>query len=176
MLGYIYRTTRDFTNIAVLRILYCLLVRSTLEFSSPVWSPCYSVHSNSIERIQHRALHMLGWRSGVLEFSDLSLETAFKLLPLSLRRQMYDIITLFKILNAKIDSFELLESININVPIYSLRNNEPFYPEFAGTNYLLNAPINRLQHQANELSSSIDLFCTNVHEIKNLFARIHFPP
>uniref|UniRef100_A0A8D8ZPX0 Uncharacterized protein n=1 Tax=Cacopsylla melanoneura TaxID=428564 RepID=A0A8D8ZPX0_9HEMI len=74
MLGFIFRSTRDFPDTLSFKILYCSLVRSVLEFSSCIWNPSYAFHSGRIERIQHRALRMLDGksRSSVLSSSSSS--------------------------------------------------------------------------------------------------------
>uniref|UniRef100_A0A8D8UTN6 Uncharacterized protein n=1 Tax=Cacopsylla melanoneura TaxID=428564 RepID=A0A8D8UTN6_9HEMI len=178
MLGFIFRSTRDFPDTLSFKILYCSLVRSVLEFSSCIWNPSYAFHSGRIERIQHRALRMLDGksRSSVLSSSSSSppyflLESSFNLLPLSIRREMFDMISFFNILHSDIDT-SLIESININVPGYSAtRHTFPFRPQFVSTNYLQNCPLTRFQRSANSLKDQIDFFSTSVSAIKIYYSR-----
>jgi len=44
MLGFVVRSTRDFTNTDCIKTLYISLVRSILEYCSVVWTPFYDVH------------------------------------------------------------------------------------------------------------------------------------
>ncbi|KAI5727912.1 hypothetical protein M8J77_008580 [Diaphorina citri] len=170
MLGFITRSTKDFSDSISFKVLYCSLVRSILEFSSCTWNPIYSYHSGRIEKIQHRALRILGRKARSLELSYQSLERSFNLLPLSIRREMYDIITLYNILNSKIDTPELLQSVNINVPGYvTTRSTMPFRPPFVRTNYLQNSPIIRFQRSANLIREHLDLFFTSASAIKQFY-------
>ncbi|KAL1447690.1 hypothetical protein WDU94_012381 [Cyamophila willieti] len=174
MLGFLFRSTKDFSNVLPLKILYCSLVRGILEFASPVWNPFYDIHSTALERIQHRALRFMA-RKFHLGFSSYKeVETALYLLPLSQRRTLYDIITFFKILISQIDSPHLLSNININAPARISRNPLPFNIPYARFNYLVNSPLIRFQRLANEHSDDLDLFCCTVPEIKSYFQNLHF--
>ncbi|KAI5720682.1 hypothetical protein M8J77_010286 [Diaphorina citri] len=57
------------------------------------------------------------------------------------RRSMYDAATFFNILHSKLDTPELLSTININIPTRSTRNPQPFNPPFVRANYLQNAAM-----------------------------------
>ncbi|KAL1446689.1 hypothetical protein WDU94_008915 [Cyamophila willieti] len=168
MLGFVTRSTKNFPDVLSLKILYCSLVRSSLEFASCVWSPLYNYHSSRIERIQHKALITMGRRSKSSDLSYDSLQKSFNLLPLSTRREMFDILTFFNILFSNIDTPELLGSININVPKYSApRHHLPFRPPFVRRNYLQHSPMIRLQRTANALD--IDLFSSTDNSIRNFY-------
>ncbi|KAI5724323.1 hypothetical protein M8J77_001317 [Diaphorina citri] len=161
MLGFVSRTTKDFRNVLSIKILYCALVRGILEFASCVWNPSNAYHSASIERIQNKALRIMGHKMGqphIPHSSYSSLQSSLELLPLSDRRSMYDAVTFFNILHSKLDTPELLSTININIPTRSTRNAQPFNPPFVRANYLQNAAMVRFQRTANELSRDIDFF------------------
>ncbi|KAL1446919.1 hypothetical protein WDU94_002705 [Cyamophila willieti] len=172
MLGFFVRSTRDFPDTLSFKTLYCSLVRNTLEFASCIWNPAYSYHSARIEQIQHRALKTLGWKSRSSDLSDISLQQSFNLLPLSVRREMFDMITLFNILHSNIDTPDLLSSININVPGYvTTRQTLPFRPPFVRTNYLQNSPLIRFQRSANMVRDHLDFFFTTSTTIRNYYSR-----
>lgn len=172
MLGFVVRSTRDFPDTLSFKILYCSLVRNTLEFASCIWNPVYSYNCARIEQIQHRALKTLGWKSHSSDLSDFSLQKTFNLLPLSVRREMFDMITLFNILQNNIDSPDLLSSINVNVPGYvTSRQTLPFRPPFVRTNYLQNSPLIRFQRSANMARDHLDLFSTTLTSIRNHYSR-----
>ena len=44
MLGFIFRNTKDFLNIDTIKLLYVSLVRSKLEYLTPIWCPFYTCH------------------------------------------------------------------------------------------------------------------------------------
>jgi hypothetical protein len=62
-LGFVLRNGRKFSDVDTLKPLYFTYVRSRLEYASIVWSPMYSIHILSLERVQCRFLkngvHML---------------------------------------------------------------------------------------------------------------------
>ncbi|CAH1381412.1 unnamed protein product, partial [Tenebrio molitor] len=53
-LGFVIRNGKLFDNPQTLLCLYKTYVRSTLEYASIVWSPCYKVHIWSLEKVQRR--------------------------------------------------------------------------------------------------------------------------
>ncbi|KAL1446030.1 hypothetical protein WDU94_001877 [Cyamophila willieti] len=169
MLGFVSRSTRELPGHLSFKILYCSLVRSILEFSSCSWNPAYQIYSGRIERIQHRALKILGRKSRSCDLSYPVLEKSFNLLPLSTRREMYDMVTFFNILHSKIQTSDLLQAINIHVPLRATRFSQPFTPPFVRTNYLQNSPLIRLQRLANNLSGDIDFFCTSINQIRHYY-------
>lgn len=69
VLGFIRRHASGFTDIYCLKTLFCSLVRSILEYASPVWSPFYVKHNLAIERIQKSflrfALRHLPWNDPI---------------------------------------------------------------------------------------------------------------
>lgn len=51
----------QFFGMGTIKIIYQLLVRSLLEFASPIWSPNYLVYKNKIESVQKQmVLFLLG--------------------------------------------------------------------------------------------------------------------
>lgn len=174
MLGFVTRSTKDLRDPLSFKILYCSLVRSILEFASCIWNPSYNYYSGRIERIQHHALKTLGRKMGLPNASYSNLGSSSNLLPLSARREMYDLISFINILQSKFDSPSLLQSINIHIPTRVTRNPLPFKPPFVRTNYLQNSPIIRFQRSANRLANSIesiDFFNSSNLFIKDLFSR-----
>ncbi|KAL1448200.1 hypothetical protein WDU94_003589 [Cyamophila willieti] len=111
MLGYLIRSSRDFTTVLPIKILYCSLVRGVLEFASPVWNPYYGIHNTSLERIQHRALHFMSKKMQISQFSYFAVESSLSLLPLSSRRTLYDLVTFYKILHSQVNTPQLLNGI-----------------------------------------------------------------
>ncbi|KAL1448143.1 hypothetical protein WDU94_012246 [Cyamophila willieti] len=171
MLGFISRSTKNFPDFLSFKILYCSLVRGVLEFASSVWNPSYSFHSGRIERIQHKALKTLGFKMRTPNESYEALEKTLDLLPLSIRREMYDMITFHKILHSALDTPDLLEGININAPRYYTRETLPFNPPYVRANYLQNSPLIRFQRSANKLREHLDLFSITSNQIRTFYSR-----
>ena len=66
-LRFTFRVTKSFKDVYCLKALFCALVRSHLEYCSPVWSPYYQNSIARIESIQRRfirfALRHLPWQN-----------------------------------------------------------------------------------------------------------------
>ncbi|KAI5717309.1 hypothetical protein M8J77_003646 [Diaphorina citri] len=176
VLGYVFRTCKDLPHVLSFKILFCSLVRGILEFASPIWNPSYSCHIQSLERIQHKALKMMAKKMRTPDLSYPALESSLKLLPLSDRRTMFDLISLHKILNGSFNAPVLNDSIIPNNPLYPTRNSIPFYPSFGRSNYVQNSPLIRFQRTANLMSSEIDVRTITIAGIKSHFlSRLHTP-
>ncbi|KAI5739687.1 hypothetical protein M8J77_022206 [Diaphorina citri] len=162
VLGYVFRTCKDLPHVLSFKILYCSLL--------------YSCHIQSLERIQHKGLKMMANKMRTPDLSYPALESSVKLLPLSDRRTMFDLISLHKILNGSFNSPVLNDSIIPNNPLYPTRNSIPFYPSFARSNYVQNSPLIRFQRTANLMSSEIDVRTITIAGIKSHFlSRLHAP-
>ena len=59
MLGFVYRTTKEFKDNTVLLTLYKSLVRSRLEYCSSIWSPSQQYLIDKVERVQSRLVRWL---------------------------------------------------------------------------------------------------------------------
>ncbi|KAI5725626.1 hypothetical protein M8J77_017865 [Diaphorina citri] len=175
VLGYVFRTCKDLPHVLSFKILFCSLGRGILEFASPIWNPSYSCHIQSLERIQHKALKMMAKKMRTPDLSYPALESSLKLLPLSDRRTMFDLISLHKILNGSFNSPVLNDSIIPNNPLYPTRNSIPFYPSFARSNYVQNSPLIRFQRTANLMSSEIDVRITIAGIKSHFLSRLHTP-
>ena len=60
--GFIYRNCSDFHNESTLKLLFCSLVRSRLEYGAVIWSPIYAVHRSSLEAVQRKFLKWLAFK------------------------------------------------------------------------------------------------------------------
>jgi len=63
---------------------------------------------------------------------------------LATRKNIIDLKFLYKVVNGIINSSELLNYLNFYVPQYQTRSTNTFYTQLHRTNYLINAPINRI--------------------------------
>ncbi|CAB4014177.1 RNA-directed DNA polymerase from mobile element jockey [Paramuricea clavata] len=95
MLGLLYRTLKDIDDNSVKRLLYFTWVRPTLEYASPVWSPYKKRNINKIEKVQRRASRLILGH----EVDYKSRLEKLHLLPLYMRREITDLVFLFKIIH-----------------------------------------------------------------------------
>ena len=99
MLGLLYRTSKDIDDNSVKRLLYLTWVRPTLEYASPVWSPYKRRNINKIEKVQRRASRLILGH----EVDYKSRLEKLHLLPLYMRREITDLVFLFKIIHELVD-------------------------------------------------------------------------
>lgn len=147
MLGFIIRSTKHFKMIKSLKILYCSLVRSHLEYASQVWNPQYQLYISKIEGVQKKFLRFLNYKCR-LNLSP-SYEINCKqqhLLPLTLRREASDLTFLLNIINGSMDCPELLSLIYFKLPVRtnSRRNHLKFYVDAGIANYRSNCYFYRV--------------------------------
>lgn len=171
--GFVIRQTKAFKQPEIPIMLFNCYVRSLLEYCSPVWNPYYDVHSKRIEALQSRFLYHLTYAKNkcrTLTSYDSRLKH-FKAFNLSTRREVADIVFIFKIINGFIDSPDLLDKFKISVPLRGNRplNKNTFALSNCRTNYGRNAPVNRLCRAYNKYCQDLDIFSTSVTCIKKQF-------
>lgn len=175
-LGFVIRNSRDFTDIATIRLLYCTFVRSKLEYACIIWSPLYKVHIKSLESVQRRFLKFLSFRlDGVYPprgFPDRELQSRFHLQSLNNRRAAHSVVYLHKILFGEVDCAEILSGINFRVPVAHLRSKALFLLPFARTNLMASSPLSRMYSNHGLIEDDVDiLFCTPA-SIHTAFSRL----
>ena len=167
LLGFVFRTLKDFNNINVLRDVYCAIVRSLLEYESSVWSPYYNAHIALLEKVQRKFLRVLGYKIG-LTYEDITyvkLHNLLNLKTLESRRKQADFAMLFKIINGIVDSSDLLNMISFHVLPRYTRYNNLFNVNYHITNYAFNNPLDRFCRLAIEWSE-IALFSLGFNRFK----------
>jgi len=139
-LGYINRCAKLFKHADTLKLLYCTLVRSQLEYAPMVWDPYQQNHNPLLERIQHRFLRNISFKLGKpMKFTDHNYDHLYadlNLMTLANRRILLGLSLLHKLLSGAIDCPELLEGIRLHVPVRSLRFNTLFHVEQHRTSYV----------------------------------------
>ena len=143
MLGLIKRTCKDLKDTATLKILFCSLVRSNLEYCSVVWSPFTKRDIGKLERIQRRATKFI-LKSNDQYYIRLR---GLKLLTLEQRRFLFDVTFLFNALNGYIDvDFSQFLDFYFQEYCYSFRHfdNRSLKKRFAGTNGLKDSFFHRI--------------------------------
>jgi len=174
-LGFINRCAKFFKHANTLKLLYCTLVRTQLEYASVVWDPYQQNHRILLERIQHRFLRNISFKLGQpMKFTDYNYDhllADLNLMTLANRRILFGLLLLHRILSGTVDCPELLESIRLHVPVKLLRSNPSFHVEQHRTSYGVNRPLNRLCALANEFSDRVDFFYTDFSLFRTIIGR-----
>lgn len=161
-LGFIIRNGRDFSNISTLKLLYTSFLRSKLEYASPVWQPCYNIHSSKLESVQRHFLKFLYLKTqGIyppIGFPQSDLLQMFSMSNLSERRNDFAINFLKKVIHYDIDCSEILQRLNFHIPRINSRHNQTFYLAIARTNILKFSPIYSMCSSYNHSQHDIDIF------------------
>lgn len=179
-LGFLMRSSMSFTKAKTIKIIYCMLVRSILEYASQIWNPCYDKYVLRIEQIQNKFIKFLCFTQKIkYKSSDyLILCKKFHLLPLSFRREIADITSLLSIANNTIDCPELLVNLKFNVPNRFVRFNPPIHIPLVNTNYRQNSFFWRASNAFNKLSKEtdleLDIFCTSVTSARQQLSKRFF--
>lgn len=159
LLGFIMRSTRGFQSPHSIVILYKSLVRPVLEYGSVIWSPHLIGHIEILNKIQLRFVRMLGTRLGYTflgtPVEDVMLH--FDLQPLPLRRQFFDLILLFKLVNGLLDCPDLLSIIDLVVPRGN-RSRTVFRRRFQPTYYAYNSGLARILRLGGVAATRVDFF------------------
>jgi len=164
MLGFINRNTQEFKNVFCLKNLYCSLERSSLEFSSLIWSQNLSTYFNELDIVQYKFLKRDAYINNI-PISRESFDTAqisIGLDTLSVRRQLADVLFIYDLLNGNIDCRYLLEQLGIRVPSYFSKSKELFIIPYHKNKSGADSFFSRALIIANNISTldSIDFFST----------------
>ena len=148
-LGFIMRSSKDFSKFETTICLYKALVRTRLEYASIVWNPSTKINTESTEKVQRRFLKCLVFRlDGVYPqrgFSQGNLLSRFGLMSLETRRKVAGMLFLRSLLNGAIDNPKLLAQITYRIQTIRSRNKDLFYVDKSRTNSLVNSPISWMQ-------------------------------
>lgn len=174
ILGFIFRTAKNFTDVYCLKALYCSLSRSILEYCSEVWSPSYNNGVERIESVQRRflrfALRRLPWRN---PFRLPSYENRCQLIdlePLHVRRNTARALFIADALQGRIDCPTILEQINLYAAPRALRNNLLLHLPLRRANYSMYGAVVGIQRVFNRVASYFD-FNTPRRILRRTFSR-----
>jgi hypothetical protein len=156
-LGFILRASSDFRSCESLLQLFITLVRSKLEYCSPVWNPFYEKYVTTIEKFQRKFVRICERR---FQYFDSS-----KLMSLSKRRELIDTCTLQKICVSAVDVPSLLTGVGLRVP-----SHRRYHKPFISTRHLTNAgfrnPLHRMLRVYNDNYSEVDIFAATPYTFK----------
>lgn len=164
-LGFILRTCKNFKNVDAIKSVYFAYTRSILEYACSIWSPQYIIHKSRLEKIQQKFVNYLNYQ---LRKPKISYEHSCKtygLLTLEDRRKLLDMSLLYDILNSHIDSPELLQSVEFNLPSRRTRHTPMLHIPAHSSNYASNSVLTRIARTHNTYFGDIDIF----HQSKRVF-------
>ena len=169
MLGFVLRNSKMFRNHNTKIILYNSLVRSILEYGSVVWRPHYATHCLRIERVQKRFLYHLAFAHGrAKEINSYSKKlTYFKMHTLNNRRDLLDLMYLYKCLKGTNDNPDLISKLRFNVPYrYPRKPITLLVRPLRRTVLGRNSPISRLSQIFNDHKEVLDPFRDTLYKYK----------
>ena len=160
MLGFIKRFSYHFKDPYTIKTLFVSYVRSILEYCSIVWSPYQEVHINRIESVQKQflvfALRKLNWASYPLPSYEsrcmlINIETLKK------RRETTMITFVNDMISQRVNSPNLLETLNFYAPSRPLRTRNIFTNNNYRSLYAKHGPINSIMNAYNKHCEIIDV-------------------
>ncbi|CAK1598938.1 unnamed protein product [Parnassius mnemosyne] len=158
MLGFVTRITKSFKHKDTLTCLYQSLVRSHLEYVSPVWNPFYSVYEDKIEKVQKKFLRIVNYRMHSPRVSYENLLTKYQMLSLKDRRTLIDATTFRNICVGEIKCSQLLSEVRFRIPPKNTRSKNLFHIPKTRTNIGKRAPVRRMCVLHNKMLNDIDMF------------------
>ncbi|XP_060873016.1 uncharacterized protein LOC132946913 [Metopolophium dirhodum] len=149
-LGFKRRHSTNFSSANCLLALYNALVRSVIEYGSIVWSPYTTVDICRIDRVQNSFMRFAGYCLNIPhpphDYGPLS--QALRLVPLSVRRDNFDITFIQRLIEGQVDAPRLLGELRFRIPS-NTRLQCNFYIPTNKSNFSRNAPLTRMMHNAN---------------------------
>ena len=147
-------------------------VRSILEFGCVVWAGAAVSHLKRLERVQHKFLMWLAScsdkRSDNLDY--LVLLSHFKVRSIKSRFVQHDLMFLFHVHHARLDSTVLLGAFGLNVPGRSTRSSVLWHVPRARVNTVQRSLYTRIPSTCNSLlqsDSSVDFFTSSSYSYKS---------
>lgn len=118
MLGFVIRNCKVFRRYKTKILIYNSLVRSVLEYCTVVWRPHYATHSLRLERVQKRFLRHLSFSADkAIKAASYNVRLRhFRMQSLESRRNIADVMFLFKVLRNDIDCPQLLATLSLRAP------------------------------------------------------------
>ncbi|XP_046666434.1 uncharacterized protein LOC124358186 [Homalodisca vitripennis] len=146
-----------------------------LEYGSVIWSPYQFNHIAQLQGVQERFIRMLGSRLGftyrTTPISEVEVESQFNLLPLHRRRQLTDLVTLFKLVNGLLDCPGLLSGIDFSIS-RGTRSMTIFRRRYHPTYYAYHSGLSRLLRTGGDAAPHVDFFNETVASFKRKVASL----
>lgn len=177
-LGFLFRVTKDFKSIKTLKILFCSLVRSHLEYASQVWNPRYVKYIDLLEKPQRKFLKFINFKHNIFSSDYVDSCKRQHILPLIKRREAADLSFLHSIVLNLIDCPSLLSKVKLLVPVRLAcrRKYLKLHAPLCRTNYRQNSFFIRTANLFNsEYSENVDLFTMRRNIFKIMIYNEFFP-
>lgn len=173
-LGFIIRSSTHFST-QTIKMIYCSLVRSSLEYCSIVWSPYYNVHIDNVEKVQKKFLRYIAYKQGITrdEYEYRDILVHLNISTLEQRRCNALLLFLHKLLNGNVDSPQLLGEISLNSTSRLTRNKFLFHIPFHSTNYGYHSPLSNMLRLGNTYNNLLDLFNPSLNSFKSKLRRLN---
>ncbi|KAG8316280.1 hypothetical protein J6590_055023 [Homalodisca vitripennis] len=128
---------------------------------------CIGTPKHILEALQRRFLRLIGVRLGFayLDVSVEELSSNLNLSPLALRRDVADVVLLWKIVNGRMNCPDLLAEIDLRVPA-NTRSRDLLGRRYHSTNFDFNSPFARFIRLGNQVASGCDLFFDGLHQVR----------
>ena len=158
-----------------MKLLYCSLVRSRLEYASLVWDPLSKVHIDCLERIQKKILRLLYYKKhGIYPHylnhpvSTANLAAEFHLTPLEVRRMQSKILFVRALISGEMDFPYGLGCVLLNAGPVALRQRRQFRPAIAKVGFHRQSPMIACLEAAESFSGVIDFFHDSSSSIRKI--------
>lgn len=167
-LGFVIRTSRNFQRPETVIYLYNTLVRSQLEYASPIWSPHYKDYILRVERIQRRFTRYL-FRKFHIPYLDYDGRLhVLGLQSLGLRRLVADGILLHKIVNGALIT-SVNREISIRVNPFNVRNMGLFGIKTHSINCAFFNILPRTMRLYNKIFGAVDILNRPSNDFKKVW-------
>ena len=147
-------------------------IRSTLEYGCVVWAGAAVTHLKRLERVQHKFLMWLASNSDnpIDSIDYRTLLSHFNVRSIKARFAQYDLMFIFHIHHARIDSPDLLRAFGLSVPRRPTRSLALWHVPFARVNTVLRDVFTRTPSLCNSFLNSdttVDFFTSTVFSFKS---------
>ena len=170
-LGFVSRNSADFADPSTLRYLYITLVLPHLEYASVIWAPRWEKYRTQLERVQHRFLRLLAYKTGQplarFDHNYGPVMSRANIRSLEHRRRVTDLAFLYRILNGMVDNPRVLALVNFNVPVRASRHTLLFKSQDYSSWVGHVDPLHRLSGLANRYHGDIDFFADTFSSFKS---------
>lgn len=172
MYGFVMRSSRDFVRPSTFLMLYKCLVRSQLEYATPIWNPHYLKYENKLEMVQKKFLRGMNFKCYHSKIPYTDLLEKYKILSLESRRLLLDVMMLHGLCHNRFDCIDITNKICLTVPRTVIRRGARmprlFHLDSCKTNAGARVPLRRLVETYNTHFMDIDIFSLHNNKFKNL--------
>lgn len=161
--GFVMRTCCSFKRSSSYIYLYKTLIRSQLEYCTPVWNPYYTKYIDQIEAVQRKFIKSVNYKCFHAKSTYCSLLSKFSLPTLKVRRSLMDQRFLYNTCHNRYDCNALINQVYIRIPSHSQRirdtySHKLFVPKLCRTVAGERVPLNRVMRSYNDHYCDIDIF------------------